>query len=78
MCSSNAARVENPCRLDVCSSGDIAGDFEVLLLILSHRHDIAVVNQNVGCHQNRVGEQAGGRWCATRDLILVRMRELKS
>ena len=37
--------------------GDVPGEFEVLLLVLSHRHQIGVVEQDVGRHQHRVVEQ---------------------
>src|SRR5207244_11378459 len=50
----------------------------MLFLIFPYRNNIAVVNQNVGRHQHRVGEQAGGRSRTARDLVLVGMRELQS
>ena len=37
---------------------DVARDFEVLLLVLAHRHDVRVEEQDVRGHQHRIGEQA--------------------
>ena len=37
---------------------DVSGDFEVLLLILADRHQIALVDQDVRGHQHRIGEEA--------------------
>ena len=38
--------------------GDIAGQLHMLALILAHRHQIRLVQQDVGGHQHRIGEQA--------------------
>ena len=37
---------------------DVAGQFQVLLLVLAHRHMRGLVGQDVGGHQRRIGEQA--------------------
>ena len=51
--------------------GDVASDFEVLLLVLAHRHQVGVVEQDVGGLKNRVGEKPvlGGQ--ALLNLVLV-------
>ena len=38
--------------------GDVPGHFEVLLLVPAHRHLVGIVDENVGRHQHRIGEQA--------------------
>ena len=38
--------------------GDVARDLQVLLLVLAHRDDVGVVEQDVGRLEHRVGEQA--------------------
>ena len=42
------------------AGGDVAGDLDVLALVVADRHLVGVVEQDVGGHQRRVGEQAGG------------------
>ena len=39
---------------------DVAGELDVLALIVAHRHAVGVVEEDVGRHQGRVGEQARG------------------
>ena len=41
--------------------GEVAGELEVLALVLTHRHLVGLVDQDVGGLQHRVGEQAD-RW----------------
>ena len=38
--------------------GDVAGQFQVLRLVLAHRHDAGLVEQDVGRHQHGVLQQA--------------------
>ena len=40
--------------------GQVAGELEVLALVLADRHLVGVVQQDVGRHEDRVGEQADG------------------
>ena len=40
--------------------GDVAGDLDVLALVVADRHLVGVVEQDVGRLQGRVGEQAAG------------------
>lgn len=51
--------------------GQIAGDLDVLHLIEPDRHHIAVVDQDVGGHQDGIGEQAGIGGESLGDLVLV-------
>ena len=46
-------------ELGVPLPGDLAGQLEVLGLILAHRHQVGPVEQDVGRHQHRVVQQAG-------------------
>ena len=39
--------------------GDVARELEMLFLVGADRHVIRVVEQDIGRHQARVGEQAG-------------------
>ena len=39
--------------------GDVAGELEVLALVVAHGHPVGVVEEDVGGHQRRVGEQPG-------------------
>ena len=39
------------------AAGNVAADLDVLHLVLAHRHDVGVVDQNVGRHQHGIGEQ---------------------
>ena len=52
---------------------EIARHLDMLLLVAPHRHDVAVVNQNIGRHQDRIGEKSGRRGQAARDFVLVGM-----
>ena len=38
--------------------GDVAGQLQMLLLVLAHRHMRGAVDEDVGGHQARIGEQA--------------------
>ena len=40
------------------SSHNITGEFQMLSLILSHRHLCSLVEDDIGCHEHRVGKQA--------------------
>jgi hypothetical protein len=57
--------------------GDVTGDLEVLFLVLAHRHEIALDDQNVGRHQHRVGEEAVVGYHALRHLFLEGVAALK-
>jgi hypothetical protein len=39
------------------ADGDIAGELEVLALVVAHRHPVRVVGEDVGGHEHRVVEQ---------------------
>ncbi|CAN4010732.1 DNA-directed RNA polymerase specialized sigma subunit, sigma24 family, partial [Dysosmobacter welbionis] len=39
--------------------GDVPADLHVLLLVAAHRHQVCLVQQDVGGHQGRIGEEAG-------------------
>ena len=41
------------------AGGQVAADLDVLHLVLAHRHHVGIVDQDVGRHQHRIGEQAG-------------------
>ena len=51
---------------------DVAGDLDVLTLIVADRHLVGVVQQDVGGLERRVGEQSGGdeRRLSLRGLVL--------
>ncbi len=55
----------------------IARDLDVLFLIFADRHDIAVVNQNVGGHEHGIVEQSNGCRHAAREFVFVGMRALE-
>ncbi len=57
--------------------GKIARDLDVLLLIFADRHDVAVIDQNVSRHQDRIREKPRGSAQAARDLVFVRMGALE-
>ena len=38
--------------------GQVAGELQVLALVVADRHEVGLVQQDVGRHQHRVGEQA--------------------
>jgi len=48
-------------RLIVEATRDFPSEFEVLHLVLAHRHLVGVVNENVGRLQHRIREDARGR-----------------
>src|SRR4051812_4481253 len=52
---------------------DVARNFEMLLLIFADRDEIAVVDQNIGRHQDWISEKPGRRRQAARHLVLVGM-----
>jgi len=39
--------------------GQVAGELQVLLLVVAHRHEVGVVEQDIRGHEHRVEEQAG-------------------
>ena len=41
------------------ADGDVAGELDVLALVVAHRHLVGVVEEDVGRLQGRVGEQPG-------------------
>ena len=41
--------------------GHVAGQLEVLALVVADRDPVGVVEEDVGRHERRVGEQAGAR-----------------
>ena len=51
----------------------IARDFNVLLLVFPDRHHVAVVDQDIGGHQDRVTKQADGRGHAASQFVFIRM-----
>ena len=53
--------------------GEVASDFHVLLLVAADGDDVAVVEEDVGRHKHRVGEEAvGGRFAsAAREVVFV-------
>ncbi len=51
--------------------GDVAGDFDVLFLVAAHGDEVGIVNQNVGGHKDRIGEDAMVGGNAVGDFILV-------
>ena len=50
--------------------GDVAGDLDVLALVIAHRHLVGVVEEDVGSLERRVGEQAGGDEVVLAALVL--------
>ena len=40
--------------------GDVAGELEVLALVVADRDDVGLVQQDVAGHQHRIGEERGG------------------
>jgi len=56
---------------------DIARQFEMLFLVAPDRHNVAVVDQNVGRHQDRVGKEAARSGEAACDFVLIRMSPLQ-
>ncbi len=44
-------------KLVIETLGDVARQFEMLLLVLSYRHVVSVVNQDIGSLKYRIGEQ---------------------
>ena len=43
--------------LVVYPGGNVAAQLNMLLLIVTHRNDVRIIQQNVGSHQHRIGEQ---------------------
>ena len=60
------------------AAGQVAADFDVLHLVLADRHGVAVVGQNVGRLQHRIGEQAGVGRQALGLFVLVGVRSAPS
>src|SRR5207253_11143543 len=56
---------------------EIAGNLDVLFLILADWHDVAVVDQNVGRHQDGISEKPRGSTHAARNFVLVGMGALE-
>lgn len=54
-------------------SDEVAGDLEVLFLILTDGDDVGIVEEDVGGHEGGVGEEGVVRGEAFRDFILIRM-----
>ena len=50
---------ENVAESVVEAAGDITRQFDVLLLVVAHRYNRCIVQQNVSRHQHRVREQPG-------------------
>jgi hypothetical protein len=50
----------------------VAGQLDVLVLVAAHRDDVGVVGEDVGCHQARVGEQAGSGTRSSALLLVLR------
>ena len=57
--------------------GDIACDFKMLSLVLSDGHEIGLVEQDVGGHQNGVGEEGMGRFFSVGELVFVGVCQLE-
>ena len=53
------------------ADGQVAGNLDVLLLVLADRHHVGTIDQDVGGHQCRIREQADIGGDATRHLVLV-------
>src|SRR5215204_4236435 len=47
-------------KLRVPLPSNLASQLQMLYLIFSHRDQICAIQEDVGCHQNRVVEQPGG------------------
>ncbi len=56
---------------------EVAGHLDVLLLVLPHRHRVGLVEEDVGRHQYRVGEEAVRGGDPLRHLVLVAVRLLQ-
>src|SRR4029453_7660519 len=56
---------------------DVAGQFEMLFLVAPDRHNVAVVYQNIGRHQDRVGKEAARSGESACDFVLIRMSALQ-
>ena len=50
--------------------GQVAGELDVLALVVAHRHLVGVVEEDVGGHQGGVGEQAAGDELGPARLVL--------
>ena len=48
---------ERPAIAGVEPVGHVAGQFEVLALVVADRHLVGVVQQDVGRHEHRIGQQ---------------------
>ena len=48
------------CRKDrVKADSDVAAQLQVLLLVQTNRNQVGLIQQDVGSHQGRIGEQTG-------------------
>ena len=55
--------------------GHVAGHLQVLKLVLAHGHVVRIVQQDVGGHQHRVGEEARVHVLQTVRLVFETMRQ---
>ena len=53
------------------AAGQVAGDLDVLYLVLAHGHDVGVVDEDVGRHEDGIGKQSGVGPNAPGLLVLV-------
>ena len=52
----------------------IARNLDVLFLVLADRHDVAVINQNVGRHQHWIAEESYHRSESAREFVFIGVR----
>jgi hypothetical protein len=45
------------CAFGTTKVGQVAREFDVLPLVVADRHDVRLVEQDVGGHEDRVGEE---------------------
>ena len=69
--------LEDLAELIVELGGDVAGDLDVLLLVLPHRHQVGQVDEDVGRLEHGIGEQAVIGHETLRHLVLVAGGPLK-
>ncbi len=54
--------------------GQVPGQLQMLALIVAYRHPVGVVEQDVGRHENRVGEQTGaGRFLSALGRLVLEL-----
>ena len=56
---------------------NIPSNFQVLFLILAHRHNFSLIEQDVSRHQYRIGKQAMAWGNPLGYLVLIRVAALK-